>query len=86
MSIELKQAAQQALDAFDDFGDADDFATMFALTQKMNALHAALQQAEAQQPVTGEPGQADSSEYLRVIASLDAECNSLAHQLNASNE
>lgn len=37
-------------------------------------------------PVTGEPVQADSSGHLRVIASLDAECNSLAHQLNASNE
>lgn len=55
MNIELKQAAQQALEAFDAFGDADDFATMFALTQKMNALRTALQQAEAQQPATAEP-------------------------------
>lgn len=50
-----------------------------------NVLVPALK-AEAQQPVTGGPVQADSSGHLRVIASLDAECNSLAHQLNASNE
>ena len=48
MSIEVKQAAQQALEAFDAFGDADDFATMFALTQKMNALRTAIQQAESE--------------------------------------
>jgi hypothetical protein len=47
MSIELKQAAQQALDAFEAFGEADDFATLFTLTQKMNALRTAIQQAEA---------------------------------------
>lgn len=55
MSIGLKQAAQQAVDAFDAFGDADDFASLFELTQKMRALRAAIQQAEAQQPATGEP-------------------------------
>lgn len=55
MSIELKQAAQQAVDAFDAFGDADDFASLFELTQKMRALSTAIQQAEAQQPATGEP-------------------------------
>ena len=52
MSIELKQAAQQALDAFEAFGEADDFATLFTLTQKMNALRTAIQQAEAK---TDEP-------------------------------
>lgn len=50
MTIELKQAAQQALDAFEAFGEADDFATLFTLTQKMNALHTAIQQA-ASEPV-----------------------------------
>lgn len=55
MNIELKQAAQQALEAFDAFGDADDFATMFALTQKMNALRTAIQQADAPQHATTEP-------------------------------
>ena len=50
MSIELKQAAQQAVDAFDAFGDADDFASLFALTQKMNALRAALSQQPATDP------------------------------------
>ena len=54
MSIEVKQAAQQALDAFDAFGDADDFATMFALAQKMNALRAAIQQATQPAEVTDE--------------------------------
>jgi len=51
MSSELKQAAQQALDAFEAFGEADDFATLFTLAQKMNALHTAIQQAESE-PVT----------------------------------
>ena len=55
MSIELKQAAQQVVDAFDVFSDADDFLSLFALTQKMRALRTAIQQAEAQQPATGEP-------------------------------
>ena len=55
MSIELKQAAQQAVYAFDAFGDADDFASLFELTQKMRALRTAIQQAEAQQPATPEP-------------------------------
>ena len=55
MSTELKTAAQQAVDAFDAFGDADDFASLFELTRKMHALRTAIQQAEAQQPVTGEP-------------------------------
>lgn len=55
MSIELKQAAQQAVDAFDVFGDADDFASLFELTRKMRALRTAIQQAEAQQPAMPEP-------------------------------
>lgn len=55
MNIELKEAAQQALDAFDAFGDADDFASLFELTQKMRALRTAIQQAEAQQPAAPEP-------------------------------
>lgn len=55
MSSELKTAAQQAVDAFDAFGDADDFASLFELTQKMRALRTAIQQAEAQQPATPEP-------------------------------
>ena len=46
MSIELKQAAQQAVDAFDAFSDVDDFASLFELTQKMRALRTAIQQAE----------------------------------------
>jgi len=45
MSIELKEAAQQVVDAFDAFGDADDFASLFELTQKMRALRTAIQQA-----------------------------------------
>lgn len=49
MSIELKQAAQQVLDAFEAFGEADDFATLFTLTQKMNVLRTAIQQAEVTQ-------------------------------------
>lgn len=48
MSIELKQAAQQVLDAFEVFGEADDFATLFTLTQKMHALRTAIQQAESE--------------------------------------
>lgn len=55
MSSELKTAAQQAVDAFDAFGDADDFASLFELTRKMHALRTAIQQEEAQQPATGEP-------------------------------
>lgn len=54
MSIELKQAAQQALDAFDAFGEDDDFESLFALSQKMEALRTAIQQAEAQQPSSKE--------------------------------
>lgn len=69
MSIELKHAAQQAVDAFDAFGEDDDFASLFALAQKMRALRTAIQQAEAK---TDEPVQADSSGPLRVIASLGA--------------
>lgn len=49
MSIELKQAAQQAVDAFDAFGNADDFASLFALTQKMNALRTAIQQPASEE-------------------------------------
>ena len=52
MSIELKQAAQQVVDAFDAFGEADDFASLFELTRKMRALRTAIQQAEAK---TDEP-------------------------------
>ena len=55
MSIELKRAAQQAVDAFHAFGDADDFASLFELTKKMCALRTAIQQAGAQQSATGEP-------------------------------
>ena len=51
MSIELKQAAQQALEAFDTFGEADDFASLFALNQKMNALRTAIQQPATPEPV-----------------------------------
>ncbi len=53
MSTELKQAAQKALDAFEAFMKADNFTTLSTLTQKMNALRTALQQAESE-PV-GEP-------------------------------
>lgn len=40
------------------------------VTAAIEALRAAIQQAEAQQPATGEPVEADSSEHLRVVASL----------------
>ena len=46
MNSELKQAAQQVVDAFNVFSDADDFVSLFALTQKMRALREAIQQAE----------------------------------------
>lgn len=54
MSSELKQAVQQAIDAFDAFGEGedDDFASLFALSQKMEALRTAIQQAGAK---TDEP-------------------------------
>lgn len=65
MSIELKQAAQQAVDAFDAFGDADDFASLFELTRKMRALRTAIQQAGAQRPATGEPAAWSEREQLR---------------------
>ena len=42
------------------------------VTAAIEALRTALQQAETQQPATPEPVQADSSEHLRVIASLGA--------------
>ena len=51
MSIELKQAAEQVLEAFETFGEADDFASLFALTQKMNALRNALAQHDTPEPV-----------------------------------
>lgn len=47
MTTQLVQAVQQAIDAFDAFGEDDDFASLFALSQKMEALRAAIQQAEA---------------------------------------
>ena len=46
MNITLKQAAQQALDAFDAFGEDDNFESLFALSQKMEALRTVIQQAE----------------------------------------
>ena len=55
MNSELKQATQQVVDAFDVFSDADDFVSLFALTQKMRALREAIQQAETQQPAKVEP-------------------------------
>lgn len=42
------------------------------VTAAISALRTAIQQADAQQPATGEPVQADSSGHLRVIASLGA--------------
>lgn len=51
MATQLIQAAQQALDAFDAFGEDDDFASLFALSQKMEALRTALQSAQASEPV-----------------------------------
>ena len=51
MSIELRQAAEQVLEAFETFGEADDFASLFALTQKMNALRDALTQPATTEPV-----------------------------------
>ena len=65
MSIELKRAAQQAVDAFHAFGDADDFASLFELTKKMCALRTAIQQAEARHPATPEPGAWSERELLR---------------------
>ena len=72
MSIELKQAAEQALDL--STPTLREMVTRHAavidsratLLREFNAIH----QAEAQQPATPEPVQADSSEHLRVIASL----------------
>lgn len=54
MNLELKQAAQQALDAFDSFGEDDDFERLFALSQKMEALRTAIQQATQPVEVTDE--------------------------------
>lgn len=51
MSIELRQAAEQVLEAFETFGEADDFASLFALTQKMNALRDTLAQPATPEPV-----------------------------------
>lgn len=48
---DLTKAAQQASEAFDVFADADDFATLFELTKKMNALRDALAQRPAAQEV-----------------------------------
>ena len=48
MSEELKQAAQQALEAYDAFADADDFSTLFELTRKMNVLRDLTQRPAAQ--------------------------------------
>ena len=52
MSSELKQAVQQALDAFDAFGEDDDFSSLFALEQKMEALRTAIKQATQPAEVT----------------------------------
>ena len=73
MSIKLKQAAQQALNALDE-------ATTYtgspswspSMTDECIAAASALRTALAQQPATPDPVQADSSEHLRVIASLGA--------------
>ena len=48
MTEELKQAAQQALEAYDAFADADDFSTLFELTRKMNVLRDLTQRPAAQ--------------------------------------
>jgi hypothetical protein len=42
MTPTLREAAQRALEAFDKFGDADDYPTALALTKTMGALRAAL--------------------------------------------
>lgn len=79
MTTELKQAAQQALLALEK-SQPDPSNPVIGLTKQdfidheetIRQLRAAIQQTEAQQPATGEPVQADSSEHLRVIASLGA--------------
>jgi hypothetical protein len=80
MSIELKQAAEQALKELDEARKIVRASSSRQLakdwdrraTDALANLRTAIQQAEAQQPATGEPVQADSSEHLRVIASLGA--------------
>lgn len=56
MSIELKQAAQQALDALTPFSKGN-WTRELALNAQIaiTALRTAIQQAEAQQPATSEP-------------------------------
>ena len=73
MSIELRQAAQQALEAFDTFGEDDDFASLFALNQKMDALRTALSQ-----PAEG--GEADTGP--RVLREVFALCEATEHALH----
>lgn len=48
MTTELTKAAQQALEAYDAFADADDFSTLFELTRKMNVLRDLTQRPAAQ--------------------------------------
>lgn len=56
MSIELKQAEQQVIDAWDACGRyPDSTSDLERLDAAINALRTAIQQAEAQQPATPEP-------------------------------
>lgn len=64
MSIELKQAAQQALEAL------TFIRRQLKSWDRGDSVIDALRTALTQQPATPEPMQADSSEHLRVVASL----------------
>ena len=68
MSIEAMKQAIDALNEAVAFREGGRQKAIDAIT----ALRTAIQQAEAQQPATGEPVQADSSGHLCVIASLGA--------------
>ena len=73
MTTELTKAAQQALEAFDAFADADDFPTCFELTKKMNALRHALTQRPAAQEVGEREGWTDADADAARLA-MELEC------------
>ena len=72
MNIELKQAAEQAIEAFDAFGEDDDFASLFALNQKMDALRTAIQQ-----PAATEPAELTNEQIFDVLKQIDPEAKRL---------
>lgn len=54
MSIELKQAAQQAVEAYDEFDECGDYASLLDLEVKMGKLRTAIQQIESEPVLTVE--------------------------------